>query len=681
MEMDDEKLSQLYQTPPLQMKSSLPQHDKEDFEYIKYFDEMQSKSLYSYFSPEDIRELNEIALDPYYGSRPREKINILKSLMAKRGFELIGGGTNRRAYKCKYDDSVVAKVAIDFVGISNNKREIVNQEVLKPFCCKVFEVSPCGTIAIVERVIPIKTSEEFKKIASQIFDVLNLKIRIKNIGIEDIGMHSFKNWGVREGFGPILLDYPTMYVMDPHKVYCCRNKPDGSICNGTLDYDDGFDNIVCTVCGTRYMPKVLAKKDGDEISQLIYSAANLNFTQRSNDLGGYNMKIKFYNKKKGSMVELDLDKNTSKVVQITETQIQPKKILEPFARFPDEDKIREQFEQQSQQRKQKEDCAEACKLACFMFHIDTKESSEKMSVFQKFAMTLLDRMKIHYSSPDEWVKAVPILTEFYPNLGQIFNTIMKYLYTVRITANLDDTDDFAQMITFRYSTIMESYDNIEKLLNIVLDDITEYKAQSILDGTMKKAIAAHIDSYEYDMPNHCYLDEDERIKMLNNEDLMIIKNNTTTVKWAEHSDVIDTDFSEESVTDADDACTNHETCEKIEDCTEEKADEEAIPVEDNEDSKQLVTSDTENVSIILDLTDKGNDEVLKIIDGDSEYNITVIDLINIFYSDSNLTGVSEIPDINEKTKIKSHSVFTHINLSEQLKIDKKKESEILDKFF
>ena len=77
-----------------------------------------------------------------------------------------------------------------------------------------------------------------------------------------------KNWGYRSGFGPVLLDYPSMYVTDIRKRFC-KGISNGKLCGGTLDYDEGFNNIVCSECGRTYLASTLAKKDGDNIDILL----------------------------------------------------------------------------------------------------------------------------------------------------------------------------------------------------------------------------------------------------------------------------------------------------------------------------------------------------------------------------------------------------------------------------
>lgn len=237
-------------------------------QYIAWFDSLRINPLLSYFTQDDIKFLHNLAVSPAMHCNVKEKYRLIGELMQKRGFKLIGGGTNRRAYECIYDSRVVAKVATDYVGFTSNLKEYVNQNVLKPFCNKIFEVTPCGTLAIIEAVVPIKDKSEFQKYAPEIFDILYFKIRNNNIAMDDIGTSRFKNWGYRTGFGPVLLDYPSMYVADPKKRLC-KDILNNCLCSGTLDYDEGFNNIVCSECGKTYLASTLSKPDGDDIKSLL----------------------------------------------------------------------------------------------------------------------------------------------------------------------------------------------------------------------------------------------------------------------------------------------------------------------------------------------------------------------------------------------------------------------------
>lgn len=274
------KLEEIYRKNTIE-KSKLEQ------EFIKAYDSYSVFPMSSYFSLQDIEYLHKLAMSASLNCNVKEKYRLIGELMEQRGFKLIGGGTNRRAYECIYDNRIIAKVATDQVGFTSNLRELEAQNVLKPFCCKVFEVSPCGTLSIVEKVVPIKDTTEYEKYCDAIFDILFFRIRNSNIAMEDIGTRSFKNWGYRNGFGPVLLDYPTMYVADMSKRLC-RKIINGRMCGGSLDYDEGFNVIVCSECGSTHFARTLAKKEGDSMSSLLQAVG---YQQKK--LKGEKVKMRF----------------------------------------------------------------------------------------------------------------------------------------------------------------------------------------------------------------------------------------------------------------------------------------------------------------------------------------------------------------------------------------------------
>lgn len=93
------------------------------------------------------------------------------------------------------------------------------------------------------------------------------------------------NWGLRmcgngNGFGPVLLDYPYIYELDGAKLYCNSLILDTNmICDGMIDYDDGFNELICTKCGRKYLAtdledksnniKVIIQKDEEEVPMKV----------------------------------------------------------------------------------------------------------------------------------------------------------------------------------------------------------------------------------------------------------------------------------------------------------------------------------------------------------------------------------------------------------------------------
>lgn len=220
------------------------------------FDKMMGPPLLSLLTVQDIEYFNYLATSIKYSAQIDYKYKEIDRIMRARGFVKLSAGTNRVVYRFLEDQSFVVKIAIDNVGLLDSPREFVNQQIFKPFVSKIFEVSPCGTVAVVERVRNIRSREEFASIAGDIYDLITQWF-IGEYILEDIGTDSFMNWGVTSR-GPVLLDFPYVYKLDGNKLYC--NKViDGQPCDGIIDYDEGFNRLFCKKCGTEYKAVDLKK--------------------------------------------------------------------------------------------------------------------------------------------------------------------------------------------------------------------------------------------------------------------------------------------------------------------------------------------------------------------------------------------------------------------------------------
>ena len=220
-------------------------------------------------SMDDINQMYRIARSPSLAAKPAEKHRMLNEIMERRGFYKKYAGTNRIIYFYKYNPTFLCKVAFDEVALNDNKKEMINQEFLKPFCPKVYEVDPTGVIGLFERVRPIRNKEEFMSVADRIFDII-VNVFIGRYVLDDFGTKFYLNWGVRVGSCPVLLDFPYLYKLDGSKLYC--NKPDQDsptgYCGGEIDYDDGFNHLVCTKCGKTFFATEL-KNDSKETNTIL----------------------------------------------------------------------------------------------------------------------------------------------------------------------------------------------------------------------------------------------------------------------------------------------------------------------------------------------------------------------------------------------------------------------------
>lgn len=225
------------------------------------FDRLQAPPLCMLLSPFDIQELHSIATSLKWSAKPQLRYQAIDNVMRRRGFIKFVAGTNRVAYRHPEDTRFLIKIACDDVGMRDNPAEYNNQFIFKPFVTKCFEVSPCGTVGVFERVNPITSREEFLSVAEDIFEVIN-EWFIGEYVVADFGSKFFMNWGIREGFGPVLLDYPYMYKLDGNKLYCKAPDPYSPTgkCDGVIDYDAGYNFLHCTKCGVVYKAKELEQK-------------------------------------------------------------------------------------------------------------------------------------------------------------------------------------------------------------------------------------------------------------------------------------------------------------------------------------------------------------------------------------------------------------------------------------
>lgn len=224
------------------------------------FDRLSAPPLYALLSQYDIDRLYNIASSIRYAGNTTKKYKAMNEILNPRGFIKLSAGTNRVAYRHQELDSIILKVAFNYVGIRDSPDEFRNQNIFKPFTTKVFEVSQDGTVGYFERVKGIISREEFYSIASDIFEVISNWFVGEYI-LADIGTKYFMNWGYRTGFGPVLLDFPYCYKLDGNKLFCSvkdPNSPTGH-CGGVIDYDDGYNYLYCKKCGAKYLAQELAE--------------------------------------------------------------------------------------------------------------------------------------------------------------------------------------------------------------------------------------------------------------------------------------------------------------------------------------------------------------------------------------------------------------------------------------
>lgn len=230
-----------------------------DDQMIRWYDSWQSPPLARWFTPQDIKFIEDVAVSPTLTTHPIEKYHLLDEFMESRGFKTEIGGTNRRFYSSVEFPQFGAKISTSLEGFKNNKDEYNVQHVLKPYCTKVYDVTQSGAIALDEVGIRVD-KDSIIDYGDQIFDILDIVFRRRKIAMTDVGIATPKQWVIRRNFGPILCDFPSVVILDPKKCYCTRRVKRHGIempCNGLIDFDLGFNKMECTVCGQKYEIKSL----------------------------------------------------------------------------------------------------------------------------------------------------------------------------------------------------------------------------------------------------------------------------------------------------------------------------------------------------------------------------------------------------------------------------------------
>lgn len=265
------------------------------------YDNLLAPPLSTLLNQYDIDRLYNIATSVRYAGNVKKKYKAIDEILLPRDFTKLSAGTNRLCYKFQHDDSFVIKVAYDSVAIRDSPAEFINQYTLKPFCTKVFEVDPCGVVGSFERVDPITSREEFASVADDVYDLIDNWLLSSGHIMADIGTKYFMNYGLRRGFGVVVIDFPYLYEIDGNKIFCTSpdSNSDTGICSGVIDFDPGFNELYCEKCGTRYRVKEISKniEEGKilirgnerrkEKMQIKITVGGVDITKRNNRIDGF----------------------------------------------------------------------------------------------------------------------------------------------------------------------------------------------------------------------------------------------------------------------------------------------------------------------------------------------------------------------------------------------------------
>lgn len=240
--------------------------------------------IYSYIPNTVINQLYQISCDYKLANNPKKRFDLQNDILAPYRFKPLASGTSRRAFYCTYDPNIIIKLGSDMIGRSDNISEYSMQHILSPLCTKILDVDPTGSVMLAERV-DVMTENDYKDWVEDIFLFIESFYRIGYI-FEDIGLYSFKNWGIRLGFGPVLLDFPYIYQVDWDKMICNRiDSTTHKKCGGIIgyNYESVLSEIICHKCHARYSAQYLAKQQftGQMLEKLLGRKKTMFTNQRN----------------------------------------------------------------------------------------------------------------------------------------------------------------------------------------------------------------------------------------------------------------------------------------------------------------------------------------------------------------------------------------------------------------
>lgn len=172
------------------------------------------------------------------------KAEILSDALKVEGFEELGTGTNRIAFR---KNGYVYKIALDRRGLVDNFSEYKRSSEAPEYFAKTYETN--YLIAVAEYINLIEKNQ-FNENKRQIAIILKDLSEAYIFGDIGLSLKNYANWGYRDNGGLAILDYAYMHpiIGNEEALKCPKCK------HGRLRYDNMFINLVCDnpTCQTKY---------------------------------------------------------------------------------------------------------------------------------------------------------------------------------------------------------------------------------------------------------------------------------------------------------------------------------------------------------------------------------------------------------------------------------------------
>lgn len=258
--MKDRKKKNKYEQDPYALSLKLDQRIRSAYERIGKPDPTQN--YLEIFTPTLISDLYQIMTSC---SDNQTKAGYVLDLMKNFGFtDRDGGlGTNIAVLTNPAYPGVVFKIALDEFGIADNFNDVILQKYV-PRYARVYARDNSGIVSVQEWYFPMRS----EYIDYYHDDILKFLKRLSEYFlVADLSLRSFLNYGIDRNGKFILIDGSDLYPLSqfPEELTCptpVGAKKNGHIkrCGGKLKYDDDFYYMICSKCGSRFLPIELRPK-------------------------------------------------------------------------------------------------------------------------------------------------------------------------------------------------------------------------------------------------------------------------------------------------------------------------------------------------------------------------------------------------------------------------------------
>ena len=186
------------------------------------------------------------------------------------GFEDVSLGTNIYTVSNPAYPGVVFKIALDDNGLADNFNDTILQDMV-PRYAKTLARHPSAIVSVQERKVVVADQDRMDTFRADILKTLQ-KLS-KRFLIVDLAPSEYHlNYGIERDGSWCFIDASDLYPLErmPDKVRCRKaigyddNKKRVRYCGGRLAYTKDFTAVVCSKCGSEFLPMELRPKDKED---------------------------------------------------------------------------------------------------------------------------------------------------------------------------------------------------------------------------------------------------------------------------------------------------------------------------------------------------------------------------------------------------------------------------------